>query len=183
MVPKSKRKPNEFDVERVAGKIYKAVCVLCRKSIGYYPEFLVKDMARLAGEVAEHTRKGNFIPKDVDEFRYRRFCFLSASGSLSALSGRIDVYLEYPELLQNNIGNRKHGVHIAELNEIADFITKEEELLNGILKSDTKRFGSFAEAASNWWLRSANSDTNFRYVNNNGNNNNNNANNSNGVAV
>lgn len=38
--------------------------------------------------------------------------------------------------------------------------------------------------ASNWWLRSANTNgTNFRNVNNNGNVNNNNANNANGVAV
>lgn len=38
-------------------------------------------------------------------------------------------------------------------------------------------------SANNWWLRSANNTTNFRYVNNNGNNNNNNANNTNGVAL
>ena len=37
-------------------------------------------------------------------------------------------------------------------------------------------------SANNWWLRSANSTTNFRYVNNNGNENNNNANNTNGVV-
>lgn len=38
-------------------------------------------------------------------------------------------------------------------------------------------------SANNWWLRSANSGTNFRYVNSNGNDNNNNANNTNGVAL
>lgn len=39
------------------------------------------------------------------------------------------------------------------------------------------------KTANNWWLRSANSSTNFRNVNNNGNFNNNNANNSNGVVL
>ena len=37
--------------------------------------------------------------------------------------------------------------------------------------------------AANWWLRSANSANNFRYVNNNGNLNNNNASNTNGVVL
>lgn len=38
-------------------------------------------------------------------------------------------------------------------------------------------------SANNWWLRSANNTTNFRYVNNNGNENNNNANNANGLVL
>ena len=37
--------------------------------------------------------------------------------------------------------------------------------------------------ASNWWLRSANNASNFRYVNTSGSNSNNNANNSYGVAL
>jgi len=37
-------------------------------------------------------------------------------------------------------------------------------------------------SANNWWLRSANSGTNFVNVNNNGNGNNNNATNANGVV-
>lgn len=38
-------------------------------------------------------------------------------------------------------------------------------------------------SANNWWLRSANSATNFANVNNSGSNNNNNASNSNGAAL
>ena len=49
--------------------------------------------------------------------------------------------------------------------------------------SAANRIKYLNHSASYWWLRSANSATNFRYVNNNGNDNNNNASTTNGVAL
>jgi len=46
----------------------------------------------------------------------------------------------------------------------------------------TRLFLSGQTSANNWWLRSANSATNARYVNNNGSFNNNNVSNTNAVA-
>lgn len=131
--------------------------------------FVSIPLANIAGSIHILVKKANTIyPTNQHEAQLRRDFFLEALGELQAFVSK----LELAEPICHIKGN--------EMAHWMELVMKEQRLIKALLRVERDKFKNLPIG---YILNNANSDSNARYINNNGNYNNNNVNNTYGVPL
>ena len=129
-VIKSKRNQSDMEFLMNARKLQIFTIQKCVNTIPKrYTFYLGQEIAQCARRVYGYVKKGNSIyPLNAHEAQIRRDYFLRASAELQDLVSQIEVAHEV--------------IHFDEkiLHEWAGLISKEMELVSGILKKDRERY-------------------------------------------
>lgn len=114
---------------------------MCVKLPKRYTDLILKDTVQDAKDVARCARKANSVfPHNQHEAQVRYDFWINALATIQALSDDLNDISEIPSVLRYKEGGKEKGVTENELNEIADLVNEEFELLKGCLESDRKRF-------------------------------------------
>lgn len=123
--------------------LYKKTIDACLKMPKRYTYLLLQDVVHLAGLVMDNAKGANSVfPANQHEVQIRRDYWIHARANLEALSSRIDRFLEIPNTLRykDEESGRIKGITISELEEIADLINLEKDLLKKTLESEKERY-------------------------------------------
>lgn len=145
-VLKAKRTTSKAEFVNTANKIYVETLNFLTRMSARYSRLLAEPVAKLAGEIVDHTEKANSIfPSDMQRIELRKAHLLEARVSLRALDVRLTHC--YLVMMQNPEGcfttNKGKSVPPKEATEKLDrmaasfgeIIDAEDELLKGNLKS------------------------------------------------
>lgn len=140
-VPELERSASGFQVIDTARKLKKKVLQICVKLPKRYTDLILLDTVQDAKDVARYTRKANSVfPHNKHEAQIRLDYWIKAFATLQALSDDLNDIIDIPSVLRYKISGKEKGVTINEINEIAELINQEFELIKGALNSDRKRF-------------------------------------------
>lgn len=148
-VPAPKRRESPYDVSDNADAIFEDIVKFSRKAPKDYFKPIYEPLINLSNEVSILISKGNKIHIDqnttLEEFMFRHMYYVSARSSLEALSKRVDLIVKKPFCIRYYDNSSKHikGITENELTVLACKIDKEDNLLAGAIKSDTKRILNF----------------------------------------
>lgn len=145
-VLKSKRTVSKAEFVNTANQIYVETLNFLTRMSARYSRLLAEPVAKLAGEVIDHTEKANSIfPSDAQRIELRKAHLLEARASLKALDVRLTHC--YLTMMQNPEGcfTTSKGSPVASKEAIekldrmaaslGEMIDNEDELIKGSLKS------------------------------------------------
>ena len=140
-VPEMKRSKSKFQVIDTSRELKKKVLKICIKLPKRYTDLILKDTVQDAKDVARYARKANSIfPHNQHEAQIRIDYWINALATIQALSDDLNDIIDIPSVLRYKIDNKDKGVTMNELDEIADLVNQERDLIKGSLESDRKRF-------------------------------------------
>ena len=146
--PKSRLVPKAepYEPMEVAKKLYRKVSNACVKMPDRYSYILLTQTIELAGKAMDNVKMALSVesPLALCEVEFRHGCWVKARAMLKALSNRFDRFVEVPDVLRYNDPNtnRKKGLTINEIEEIADLVNYELYLIDESLERDKRRFKS-----------------------------------------
>lgn len=142
-VPEMKRGKSGFQTVDTSRTLKKKVLQLCVKLPKRYTDLILKDIVDDAKDVARYVRKANSVfPHNQHEVQIRIDYWIRAWSTIQVLSDGLNDLLEIPSVLQYIENRKKRGATENELNEVADLVYEEMNLIKGSLEKDRKRFKS-----------------------------------------
>ena len=145
-VLKNKRAISKAEFINTANQIYIETLGFLTRLSARYSRLIAEPIAKLAGEVLDHSEKANSIyPSDPQRIELRKAHLLEARASLMALDVRLSycyaILDQNPEGAFTNSKGKQVEAGKAEekldkmAQSLGDLIDKENELLKGVIKA------------------------------------------------